>query len=58
MTDPAGNVLSFDYDSATGWKILERNALNKVLRFDYNSMGLLTSMWGDSVYPVSFTYDA
>ena len=58
MTDPAGNTSLYDYDSATGWKIEERNALSKIRRFDYNPMGLLTSMWGDTVYPVSFTYDA
>ncbi|MBN2716967.1 MAG: RHS repeat protein [Deltaproteobacteria bacterium] len=55
--DAAGFKTEFEYDAATGRKILERNALGYVTRFAYNERGEMTHTWGDAAYPVQYVYD-
>ena len=57
VTNAAGNTTTYDYDTTTGRKIWERNALGKYSRFDYNAYGQITKVWGDTEYPLEFTYD-
>jgi len=57
VTNAAGNTTTYDYDSSTGRKISERNALGKYSRFAYNSYGQVTKVWGESEYPLEFAYD-
>ena len=57
VTNAAGNTTTYDYDSTTGRKISERNALGKYSRFAYNSYGQITKVWGESEYPLEFAYD-
>ena len=57
VTNAAGNTTTYDYDSTTGRKISECNALGKFSRFAYNSYGQVTKVWGESEYPLEFAYD-
>ncbi len=57
QTDPAGNVTTYDYESATGRLSSVKNALNQYTRYAYDTYGNVTSIWGDSPYPVTYTYD-
>ena len=57
VTNAAGNTTTYDYDSTTGRKIWEKNALNKFSRYAYNSYGQVTQVWGESEYPLEFAYD-
>ena len=57
VTNAAGDVTSYDYDSTTGWLLWEKNALNQYTRYAYNSFGQVTKIWGDTQYPVEFGYD-
>ena len=57
VTNAAGNTTTYDYDSSTGRKISECNALGKFSRFAYNSYGQVTKVWGESEYPLEFAYD-
>ncbi len=58
VEDAADNRTEFSYDSVTGRKILETNALGKTTRYAYNDRGQVTRTWGDATYPVKYTYDA
>ena len=58
VTNAAGNVTSYDYDSATGRLLWEKNALDHYTRYAYNAYGQITKIWGDTQYPVEFGYDA
>lgn len=57
VTDAAGNVTAYDYDSASGRLLWEKNALNQYTRYAYNTYGQVTNIWGDTQYPVEFGYD-
>ena len=57
VTDAAGNVTTYDYDSASGRLLWEKNALNQYTRYAYNAYGQVTNIWGDTQYPVEFDYD-
>ena len=56
-TDAAGNVTTYDYSAATGRLASQKNALNKLAYFDYNSLGKVTRSWGDTDYPTEKVYD-
>ena len=58
VEDAAGHRTSFTYDPASGRKLSETNALNKVTRFAYDTRGQVTHTWGDGPYPVQYVYDA
>lgn len=58
VTNAAGDVTSYDYDSTTGRLLWEKNALNQYTRYAYNAFGQVTKIWGDTPYPVEFGYDA
>ncbi|MBR0457787.1 MAG: hypothetical protein IJJ26_00985 [Victivallales bacterium] len=55
-TDAAGNTTSCGSDNAgrLAWK---KNALNKYARYAYNQRGQQTRVWGDTEYPVEYSYD-
>ena len=55
-TDAAGNTTSYAYDSAgrLAWK---RDALGKCARYAYNPRGQQIRVWGDTEYPVEYSYD-
>lgn len=57
VTTPTGDTTTYDYD-ATGRLLWEKNALNQYTRYAYNPMGKVTQVWGESPYPVTFTYDS
>ena len=57
ITDASGNSLSFNYDTNSGRRIWMKNALGQYTRYAYNSLGLVTKVWGDSQYPLEFEYD-
>ena len=57
VTDAVGNVTSYDYDTATGRLIWEKNALDQYTRYAYNARGQITNVWGDTQYPVEFGYN-
>ena len=57
VTDAAGDVTSYDYDTTTGRLIWEKNALNQYTRYTYNDRGEITNIWGDTQYPVEFGYN-
>lgn len=57
VTNAAGNVTSYDYDSSSGRLLWEKNALNQYTRYAYNAFGQVTKIWGDTQYPVEFSYD-
>ncbi len=58
LEDAAGNRTTYSYDPATGRKVSEINALNKVTRLTYNDRGQVTHTWGDATYPVKYIFDA
>lgn len=57
VTNAAGNMTTYDYDTTTGWLLWKKNALNQYTRYAYNAYGQLTNIWGDTQYPVQFGYD-
>ena len=57
VTNAAGNVTSYDYDTTNGRLLWEKNALNQYTRYAYNALGQVTNIWGDTQYPVEFGYD-
>ena len=57
VTNTAGNITTYDYDTTTGRLLWEKNALNQYTRYAYNAYGQLTNIWGDTPYPVQFGYD-
>ena len=57
IEDPAGNRTLYTYDTATGRKSTETNALGKVTRYMYNDRGQVSHTWGDATYPVRYAYD-
>ena len=57
VTNAAGNTTSYDYDTTTGRLLWEKNALNQYTRYAYNALGKITNIWGDTQYPVEFSYD-
>jgi RHS repeat-associated protein len=58
VEDTAEKRSEFGYDQETGRKIWEKNALGKYTRYKYNDQGLVTGVWGEATYPVSYGYDA
>lgn len=57
VTNAAGNMTSYDYDTTNGRLLWEKNALNQYTRYAYNALGQVTNIWGDTQYPVEFGYD-
>ena len=57
VTNAAGNMTSYDYDTMSGRLLWEKNALNQYTRYAYNALGQITNIWGDTQYPVEFGYD-
>ena len=57
VTNAAGNMTSYDYDTTNGRLLWEKNALNQYTRYAYNALGQTTNIWGDTQYPVEFGYD-
>ena len=57
ITNAAGNTTSYDYDTTTGRLLWEKNALNQYTRYAYNAYGQITNIWGDTQYPVQYSYD-
>lgn len=58
LTDAAGNATTFDFDAMTGRLAWKKNALGKFTRYAYNDYGLVTRIWGETQYPLEFTYDS
>lgn len=58
VTDAAGNATTFDFDATTGRLVWKKNALGKFTRYAYNDYGLVTRIWGETQYPLEFTYDS
>lgn len=58
VTDAAGNTITFDFDMTTGRLTWKRNTLGKFTRYAYNDYGLITRIWGETQYPLEFTYDS
>ncbi len=56
--DAASHRTTYTYDTDSGRKNSETNALNKTTRYLYNLRGQVTHTWGDDTYPVQFEYDA
>ena len=57
VTNAAGNMTIFDYDTVTGRLLWEKNALDQYTRYAYNAYGQITNIWGDMQYPVQYSYD-
>jgi YD repeat-containing protein len=58
VEDSQQHHTAFAYETTTGRKIGEVNALGKASRFAYNARGELVRTWGDVPYPVEYGYDA
>ncbi|NCC47202.1 MAG: hypothetical protein EOM16_09230, partial [Bacteroidia bacterium] len=48
----------FTYNQQTGRKIAEKNSKGHFKRYQYNTTGQITAVWGDGTYPVKYTYDS
>ena len=57
VTNAAGNTVTFDYDTINGRLLWKKNALNQYTRYNYNTFGQITNIWGDTQYPVQYNYD-
>jgi len=55
--DAATNRTTFTYDSDTGRKSAETNALGETTLYTYNARGLVTAVGGSSQYPIEYGYD-
>ena len=57
VEDAAHHRTTFTYDSNTGARTSQCNALSRCTYFDYSSRGELVRTWGDVAYPVEYVYD-
>ena len=58
VEDAAGNQTTFTYDSATGRKVSQIDAMSNTTYMSYSAFGQLEKTWGSGAYPVSYNYDA
>lgn len=57
VADAAGNKTEFDTMKPQAEKSGKRTASGKFTRYAYDVKGRMTRTWGDSVYPVAYSYD-
>lgn len=57
VTDPAGNVVSYEYDTNSGFLLWIKNSNEKFTKYSYNSRGQITQISGDVPQPIVLEYN-